>query len=256
MISGLGKQTTTEHEVMFRGSTLALAVLNLPSNQVTLVNAPFAALLRVDAQELLGLNFLSLVVAEARDIVQRVLTGVAVGLIDSCHGQGCLQSPHGDAFRVAGAIRALDAAPPHTRALVIAAPADEARPSEPRLMVDPTRTEVPADDRATRLEGHLWRIAAEVQAAGISDLPRSGPDWWSDPILRGLSGRQWDILRRLTRGERVPTIARQLFVSQSTVRNHLSAIYRKVGVHSQTELLTRIMPGAHSPVEYGMDERR
>jgi DNA-binding CsgD family transcriptional regulator len=29
-------------------------------------------------------------------------------------------------------------------------------------------------------------------------------------------------------------------VSQSTVRNHLSSIFRKVGVHSQSELLRRL----------------
>jgi DNA-binding CsgD family transcriptional regulator len=97
-----------------------------------------------------------------------------------------------------------------------------------------------ATERASRLEGHLWRIAAEVQAAGISDLPNSAGSWWADPVLRGLSERQSDILRRLISGERVRTIARSLFLSESTVRNHLCAIYRKVGVHSQSELLTRL----------------
>jgi DNA-binding CsgD family transcriptional regulator len=102
----------------------------------------------------------------------------------------------------------------------------------------------PSGDRASRLEGHLWRIAVEIQAAGISDLPRSGQDWWADPALRGLSHRQSEILRRLTRGQRVPAIASELFVSESTVRNHLSAIYRKVGVHSQSELLARLIPAS------------
>ena len=53
-----------------------------------------------------------------------------------------------------------------------------------------------------------------------------------------LSGRQLEVLRRLLGGERVPAIARELFVSQSTIRNHLSAIYQRVGVHSQEELLS------------------
>lgn len=51
------------------------------------------------------------------------------------------------------------------------------------------------------------------------------------------SERQLEIMERLVRGERVPTIARGLYLSQSTVRNHLSAIFRKFGVHSQEELL-------------------
>jgi DNA-binding CsgD family transcriptional regulator len=101
---------------------------------------------------------------------------------------------------------------------------------------------VPSDDRASRLEDHLWRIAVEVRAAGINDPARPGQRWWADPALRDLSPRQSEILRRLARGERISAIARELFVSQSTVRNHLSAIYRRVGVHSQSELLTRLMP--------------
>jgi PAS domain S-box-containing protein len=105
----------------------------------------------------------------------------------------------------------------------------------------------PDNERASRLEGHLWRIAAEVQAAGISDLPKSGETWWADPVLRGLSERQSEILRRLISGERVPAMARSLFLSESTVRNHLSAIYRKVGVHSQSELMRRLIGGRTPP---------
>jgi DNA-binding CsgD family transcriptional regulator len=99
-----------------------------------------------------------------------------------------------------------------------------------------------AEQRAARLEDHLWRIALEIAAAGIGDAPASGEMWWGDPALRELSQRQLEILRRLLRGERVPTIARDLFLSQSTVRNHLSAIYRRLGVHSQAELLARLLP--------------
>ena len=53
-----------------------------------------------------------------------------------------------------------------------------------------------------------------------------------------LSTRQIEILRRLLDGVRVPAIARELFLSQSTVRTHLSAIYRRLDVHSQEELLS------------------
>jgi PAS domain S-box-containing protein len=106
-----------------------------------------------------------------------------------------------------------------------------------------TPVEEPAAQRAARLEDHLWRIALEVAAAGVGDAPATAETWWSEPALRNVSQRQLEILRRLLRGERVPTIARDLFLSQSTVRNHLSAIYRRVGVHSQAELVARLLPG-------------
>ena len=53
-----------------------------------------------------------------------------------------------------------------------------------------------------------------------------------------LSPRQREVISRLVRGERVATIAAdEMYSSQSTVRNHLSAIFHKVRVHSQNELL-------------------
>ena len=104
-----------------------------------------------------------------------------------------------------------------------------------------------SEQRAARLEDHLWRIALEVAAAGIGDAPATTEMWWGDPALRELSRRQLEILRRLLKGERVPTIARDLYLSQSTVRNHLSAIYRRLGVHSQAELLARLLPARQAP---------
>jgi DNA-binding CsgD family transcriptional regulator len=97
------------------------------------------------------------------------------------------------------------------------------------------------DQRALRLEEILWRIGAEVHASGIGGPAATRGLLWSHPVLRGLSERQSQILGRLISGERVPAIARSLFLSESTVRNHLSAIYRKAGVHSQSELLARLI---------------
>lgn len=106
---------------------------------------------------------------------------------------------------------------------------------DPRIAKDPS-------ERVRELELHLQRIGAEVRAARIMDdvaeLPNVGTG--ALPGLGDLTSRQWGILSRLGRGERVPQIAAELFLSQSTVRNHLSAIFRKFGVHSQAELLAKL----------------
>jgi DNA-binding NarL/FixJ family response regulator len=52
-----------------------------------------------------------------------------------------------------------------------------------------------------------------------------------------LSEREVEILRLARRGLRNPQIAEALHISPGTVRNHLSAVYRKLGVHSRHEAL-------------------
>ncbi len=99
--------------------------------------------------------------------------------------------------------------------------------------------ETPSNDvgRSAERERHLMRIAQEVQASGVLTGMDRMPDLDRFPQLGTLSTRQWEVLTRLLRGKRVPAIASDLFVSQSTVRNNLSALFGKFGVHSQAELL-------------------
>jgi two-component system response regulator DesR len=52
-----------------------------------------------------------------------------------------------------------------------------------------------------------------------------------------LTDRERDILRLAQRGLRNPQIAHALHISPGTVRNHLSAVYRKLGVRSRYEAL-------------------
>jgi DNA-binding CsgD family transcriptional regulator len=101
----------------------------------------------------------------------------------------------------------------------------------------------------------VWLIQAErreggpaspLQAEGLmasrpaSQRDRIGPDMTDlAPELRALTPRECEIVRMLLDGGRVNSIASALFVSQHTVRNHLKAIFRKLGVHSQMELIER-----------------
>ncbi|MCU1460092.1 MAG: Response regulator containing a CheY-like receiver domain and an DNA-binding domain [Acidimicrobiales bacterium] len=87
------------------------------------------------------------------------------------------------------------------------------------------------------------RVPTAVLAVELSPLRHARPnrlDLTADGDGDELSPRQAEILDRLAAGERVPAIAKSLFLSTSTVRNHLSAIFRMYGVHSQHELLTLI----------------
>jgi len=112
------------------------------------------------------------------------------------------------------------------------------------LIGAPRAVASPASDRVAELEWRLRRIGSEVRAAGVLDKVDGLPAVSEHPQLGDLTTRQWEILSLLLQGERVSTIADTLFVSQSTVRNHLATIFRKFGVHSQAELLQLLRPRA------------
>jgi DNA-binding CsgD family transcriptional regulator/PAS domain-containing protein len=109
------------------------------------------------------------------------------------------------------------------------------------LLKDPDLSYFDAVDRARELEQHLLRIAAEVDASGILQRVGTLPDPSQLPEIAQLSRRQWEVLNRLMQGQRVSTIAEEMYLSQSTVRNHLSAIFMRFDVHSQSELLALLM---------------
>jgi DNA-binding CsgD family transcriptional regulator len=92
-------------------------------------------------------------------------------------------------------------------------------------------------NRVAELELRLRRIGAEVRAAELMDDLGRHVEPSEHPQLAQLTARQWEILSMLLAGERVPTIARRLFMSPSTVRYHLAATFRKFGVHTQSGLL-------------------
>lgn len=57
--------------------------------------------------------------------------------------------------------------------------------------------------------------------------------------LATLSPREREVLRALVEGRRVREIARALGIALNTSRKHVKAILRKLGVHSQAELIER-----------------
>jgi DNA-binding CsgD family transcriptional regulator/PAS domain-containing protein len=103
---------------------------------------------------------------------------------------------------------------------------------------------------ASQLAGHLRRIASQIETAGVLAPLIETAAALGAPATAALSPRQWEIASRLIQGQRVATIAKEMYLSQSTVRNHLSAIFQKFGVHSQLDLLalwrTRGQANTHS----------
>lgn len=91
--------------------------------------------------------------------------------------------------------------------------------------------------RLAVLERTLESISQELQTAGFSAPERRVPYWRRLPGAELLTDREERVVDLLAQGLRVPSIAQRLYVSQSTVRNNLSAIYRKLGVVSQVQLL-------------------
>jgi len=87
--------------------------------------------------------------------------------------------------------------------------------------------------RATDVVGDaLGYLATSSDTTGGVALPQVGTS--------ALSQREIEILSMLRGGRRTREIAQQLSISYSTVRNHIASIYRKLGVHSRTELLQLI----------------
>lgn len=91
------------------------------------------------------------------------------------------------------------------------------------------------------LAGELAGVAMRLQAMAFSAAVGATPGATADhPVLRQLTAREREVLEHLMQGSRVPAIASSLFISQSTVRNHLKAIYRKLDVSSQSELIEKV----------------
>jgi DNA-binding CsgD family transcriptional regulator len=188
-----------------------------PDLLIDRISSDIATLVGTGAEELLGQSLLSLVTPAS---ASTLLWGLAQA---TTHGTGAplrleLQGADGGAVLVQLLLMPLH--PPASCAFSIL----------PR---------VPAGDAdVTALDAHalLTQLARGVDALGTARVV-AGISASNRTVLARLSARELDIVTRLIAGDRVPVIAKALFLSPSTVRNHLSAVFAKVRVHSQQELL-------------------
>jgi DNA-binding CsgD family transcriptional regulator len=101
----------------------------------------------------------------------------------------------------------------------------------------PTRSDVSGIAVTDDLSAILGRLGRGAQIAELARGVFHGITEREIPGVNSLTTRELEIVTSLLEGNRPPGIARRLFVSQSTVRNHLGSVYAKVGVNSQQELI-------------------
>ncbi len=121
------------------------------------------------------------------------------------------------------------------RPLVLLVPLHEADATHYRVAVG----DAALVDRGLRDPDALRRALGLAPSAERTRAP-------DDPVRRtfgpfGLSERQLEVLRLALLGETSEAIARALYISELTVRNHLHAIYTRVGVSGRRELLGRFV---------------
>lgn len=78
-------------------------------------------------------------------------------------------------------------------------------------------------------------IHSVVTSKMFSEFNRltSFPRYSNNP--HGLTKREFDVLRLVARGDNNRSIAQKLFISEKTVKNHLTNIFQKLGVDDRTQ---------------------
>lgn len=107
--------------------------------------------------------------------------------------------------------------------------------------VDPQELDIPSDGGRRRVVVDTLTAQHEEARAVVhvlrpaSRVEESPPD---DCAPR-LTPRQQDVLRLLAEGRPAKQIARTLWLSETTVRNHIRAVLRELESHSQLEALSK-----------------
>jgi DNA-binding CsgD family transcriptional regulator len=164
----------------------------------------------------------------------------AWGLAVGARCRGLLLSAHGD---LTGALAVIDGALEHHQRVpmpfehgrtLLVAGMTRRRAKRHR---DARRSLIAAQSIFSRLGASLWAAKATEELARIGGRK---------PAPRGLTGTEQQVVQLVIAGRSNPEVAAELFMSRRTVEDHLSKIYRKLGVRSRTELAHRI--ASHTPV--------
>jgi len=133
------------------------------------------------------------------------------------------------------------------RALQLAASDYVIKPVEPSDLLRSVARAVRSGQARRRLReigGQLSSYAQVLLGGAEADEDRAAEA--SIDLVHVLSEREREVAGGIANGVRVEALAGRLGISERTVRNHLQACFRKLGVHSQVELavLVRTRAGA------------
>ena len=84
--------------------------------------------------------------------------------------------------------------------------------------------------------GEAW-LRRSLTAAVLSQISNGSPDWEESGKIESLTKRVREIVALTAQGLKRPQIAEKLFISELTVRNHLSSILSKLELADPFELV-------------------
>jgi DNA-binding CsgD family transcriptional regulator len=207
-------------------SERSFVVIRLPEGTVAAANAVALELFGQAATTVIGRHASSLYHGADEVYSNIALSALAAGAINSFTARRRFASRAGaDAWTHVRRLQVADG----VIALGMTVPVEEPRPRDA------------VEDELARYADIDWGSWVPLPAA--ADGHGSGRMWGQTAespfeVLDRLSTRQREIVAALLQGQRTRAIAASLFVSSSTVRSHLSAIFEAFGVRSQTELLS------------------
>jgi DNA-binding CsgD family transcriptional regulator len=216
---------------LLQHSAQALVGIRLPDTTIFAANEPAVALFDAGATGLVGRRATTLFHGADEVYAIVAFSALAFGAIDSFYARRRIGGL-ADA-EVWMCVRAFDVEG-DSIALWLVVPPDEPRP------VDALGEQL-ADASNVR-----WLPLSTSSAAVLAQPDRSAHGETVFEVLERLPLRQREIVAALVQGYRASEIATSMFVSESTVRSHLSAIFKAFGVRSQKELHSLLLSSTHS----------
>ena len=126
----------------------------------------------------------------------------------------------------------------------VAAPAQAGESSEPGLYGLHARGGLPADVAISHPQAHSRSRSREHSHASDSEASNEPDNAWPVGTVRlaqfGLTPRQTEVLGLLLKGQPNKLIARELNVSVETVKDHVAAVLRALGVSTRTQAVIAV----------------